>query len=193
MIIRHAKIEAIWTCEDDKNSKWKMHYVNVDIVQTYVNRWPTEPFNEEGLLKWLDEKAYIVVKKMCERACESNCDSCYCDEDSVDFNIIEVPTQKGEIIELPPVKCPEAIVVLYIDTMKRLAGYKKQIPKLETKRDELRKQKLTVVTLKELKKTITELEHQLKMESADIDQITRIKQKCPDIEQQIKQTEKKKT
>lgn len=93
MITRKAKIIAIWTCEDKKNSRWKMHYVNVNITQTYETKRPKEDLN-----RWLDERAYAVVKKMCERSCESLCDSCFCDYSSIDYSIIEGPTEEGKVI-----------------------------------------------------------------------------------------------
>lgn len=97
MITRKAKINATWTCEDKKNSRFKTHYVDVNIKQTYETKEP-----EEALNRWLDERSYTVIKKMCDRSCESLCDSCFCDELSIDYTIIESPTQEGEIeVEIP--------------------------------------------------------------------------------------------
>lgn len=93
MITRNATIRAIWTCEDKKGSTFKLHYVNVNIEQTYITKDP----KEDDLLLWLDLRALPVIKKMCDRSCESLCDSCFCDDDSLDFILIEGPTQKVEI------------------------------------------------------------------------------------------------
>ncbi len=117
MIIRSAKIRATWTCHDNKNAKWKYHFVDVTIIQKYTKKEPIEPFNEEGLNTWLDLRAYTTIKAMCVRSCESNCDSCYCTESSIDFDILTVPTQKGE---LPKPKVPQYILE-HIDQLEEQA------------------------------------------------------------------------
>lgn len=93
MITRRAKIVAMWTCYDKKGSRFKIHYVDVNIIQTYITKEP----KEKNLDRWLDERSYTIIKRMCEISCESLCDSCFCDEDSIDYTVTEKPTETGEL------------------------------------------------------------------------------------------------
>jgi hypothetical protein len=80
--------------------------------------------------------------------------------------------------------CAEADIILYKEIQKRLSGYKKQILKLETRRDELRRIKeRTDIEIDELRDIIRRLEKLLKIESGDIDQLNRLKERCPGIEE----------
>lgn len=80
--------------------------------------------------------------------------------------------------------CAEADITLYKEIQKRLAGYKQQIQTLEARRDELLSIKeRTDAEINELRDIRNKLERLFRIERGDIEQIDRLKERCPDIEE----------
>lgn len=83
-------------------------------------------------------------------------------------------------------KIPEADITLYKEIQKRLEGYKKQIEKLEGRRNELEKiMEKTDSEIDELRDIRNKLERLFRTERGDIAQIERLKEKYPDIEEML--------
>lgn len=80
--------------------------------------------------------------------------------------------------------CAEADITLYKEVQKRLVGYKQQIQTLEIRRDELLLIKeRTDAEINELRDIRNKLERLFRIERGDIEQLDRLKEKCPGIEE----------
>lgn len=80
--------------------------------------------------------------------------------------------------------CAEADITLYKEIQKRLVGYKQQIQTLEIRRDELLSIKeRTDAEINELRDIRNKLERLFRIERGDIEQLDRLKERCPGIEE----------
>lgn len=85
-------------------------------------------------------------------------------------------------------KCPEADIMLYKEIQNRLEKYKKQVQKLEERRDELtRIEEKTDSEIDELRDIRNKLERLFRIERGDVEQVDRLKEKCPEIDDIIKE------
>lgn len=144
----------------------------------YVESFDTEPY--ESLSSWASRVAEDSAYSMGQESCT---------ELASDFSIcgVDINIKSTDEIKVPE-ECPEADITLYKEIVKRLEGYRKQIKSLEEGRDALRRIKeRTDEQVDELRNTIKKLERLLKMESGDIDQLARLKDKCPNIEEIVKE------
>jgi hypothetical protein len=90
--IRRVAIEAVWECDKAPLS----HSVPVEIEDTYDYKPRT------AILNWVSDVAVQTVLIMCRRSCHELSDSVFCDENTVDYVVIDGPTEEGEEEWLEP-------------------------------------------------------------------------------------------
>lgn len=105
----------------------------------------------------------------------------------IEGNTFCIDSIKGIAIDpKQEVSIPEADITLYKEVKKRLEGYKRQIEKLEERRNELEKiMEKTDSEIDELRDVRNKLERLFRTERGDIAQIERLKEKYPDIEEML--------
>jgi hypothetical protein len=91
-----------------------------------------------------------------------------------------------------PPECAEADIAEYIYISDRLIRYNKLIAPLEERRKVLMKKERINKEVDELRKINNELERMFKIESKQINELARLKEKCPGIEEQVEQKRKQK-
>lgn len=198
LVIRTITLEWMISCYSEDNPS-----DSKDKCLAYKSDWFESPIEETGyfpdlsLVRWGDKMRDAfeeLIKDQGEKDCQDIKGYLHlCKYEIIVKSVeeIEIPVVPvipvAPVVPVAPVECPEADIALYKEIQKRLVGYKKQIVKLEAKRDALRqKESRTNTEVIELRKTINNLEHYLQMESKDIDQLARLKEKCPNIEELIK-------
>ncbi len=80
--IRYGKIRAIWKCTTTRGYETKYHAVGASIKDEYEKK------PEEDIENWANRLGDFVARRMCHMACGSLSDSVYCDEGSVQAEII---------------------------------------------------------------------------------------------------------
>lgn len=80
--IRYVKIRAIWKCATTRGYDTKYHAVGVSIKDEYANK------PEEDVEIWASRVGDFVARRMCQNACGSLSTSVYCEEGSVQAEII---------------------------------------------------------------------------------------------------------
>lgn len=210
MITRVITFGWKWWCYDERITG------DEDKCSAYESDWNESPVEETGYFSGLPRSIWAadmknkfeeLIKDQGEKDCLDITQGQYLHLCKYEIVTISIESRIGErrileeeeeLIEIPvapvvpvapvipTVPCPEADIALYKEIQKRLTGFRKQIVKLEAIRDALRQKERTNTEVVELRKTINNLEHYLQMESKDIDQLNRLKEKCPDIEELIR-------
>ncbi len=80
--IRYGKIRAIWKCSTSRGYDTKYHAVGVSIKDEYERK------PEEDIESWIKRLGDFVARKMCQNACGSLSTSVFCDEGSVQVEIV---------------------------------------------------------------------------------------------------------
>lgn len=80
--IRYGKIRAIWKCATARGYETKYHAVGVSIRDEYEKK------PEEAIENWASRLGDFVARRMCSNACGSLSTSVFCDEGSVQSEII---------------------------------------------------------------------------------------------------------
>ena len=94
--IRYGKIRVIWKCSTTRGYDTKYHAVGVSIKDEYAKK------PEEDIENWAMRLGDFVARKMCQNACGSLSTSVFCDEGSVQVEVIytsEMLVAKPGIIE----------------------------------------------------------------------------------------------
>lgn len=111
--IRYGKIRAIWRCTTSRGYETKYHAVGVSIRDEYEKK------PEEDIENWASRLGSFVARRMCNNACGSLSTSVFCDEGSVQSELIYTSemlvTKPGVIekvkkVELPKVKIPADVL-----------------------------------------------------------------------------------
>ena len=80
--IRYGKIRAIWKCTTARGYDTKYHAVGVSIRDEYEKK------PEEDIENWANRLGDFVARRMCRNACGSLSTSVFCDEGSVQSEIV---------------------------------------------------------------------------------------------------------
>jgi hypothetical protein len=111
--IRYGKIRAIWKCTTARGYETKYHAVGVSIRDEYEKK------PEEVIQNWASRLGDFVARRMCSNACGSLSTSVFCDEGSVQSEIVYTSEmlivkpgikEKEEIIVPPKVKIPADVL-----------------------------------------------------------------------------------
>ena len=127
--MRYGKIRAIWRCVTDRGYDTKFHAVGVSIKDEYAKK------PEEDIESWVSRLGDIVARKMCQNACGSLSTSVFCDEGSVQAEIIYTSEM---LVTRPGVKEEEKVV-------------EEKVEKIEERLIEEEKKRLEEKVVKEIK------------------------------------------
>lgn len=114
--IRYGKIRAIWKCTTTRGYETKYHAVGVSIQDEYAKK------PEEDIESWANRLGDFVARRMCQNACESLSTSVFCDDGSVQFEIIYTSEM---LVTKPGLKEEEKV----IEEIKKVEEVKPKVPK----------------------------------------------------------------
>ena len=139
MWVRYADIRAIWRCSTTRGYETKFHAVGASIRDEYEKK------PEEEIDSWSRRLGDFVARKMCQNACGSLSTSVFCDDGSVQSEIIYtseilVPvTKEKEVKVVPPVLVPHVPVTVPKVVLDQIGTLEKRLAELEKRKSEIEK------------------------------------------------------
>ncbi len=122
--IRYGKIRAIWRCVTSRGYDTKYHAVGVSIRDEYAKK------PEEDIENWANRLGDFVARRMCQNACGSLSTSVFCEESSVQSEIVytsETLTitgiEKEEKVEVAPEEVAEEEKVEKVEVKPKVPSY----------------------------------------------------------------------